>query len=128
MTRILKTLDSHVIRINGVEDHVHIIHTLPRTRSIAELIREVKKKSTKYIKLRHSHYDWIGWQNGFASFSAHYANLDELTEYVENQKLHHASSARNSSFQSELIGLLTRHGVEFDLRYLFPPDPEVLAA
>ena len=38
------------IRINGVPDHIHAVHTLPRTQSLAHVIQAVKAVSSGWIK------------------------------------------------------------------------------
>ena len=47
MSGVCKTLDSHCYRIGGVEDHIHIACTLPRTITISKLVSEIKSASSK---------------------------------------------------------------------------------
>ena len=38
--------------INSVEDHIHIVFILARTRSISEIVEEAKKGTSKWIKTK----------------------------------------------------------------------------
>lgn len=120
---VLKDLGSHVIRINAVEDHVHIIHTLPRTVTIANLLKEVKTQSTTFVKDNFAGFEDFYWQVGYGTFSVDYRKLDGLIRYVENQKEHHKSNLPHHSFEHEFKTMLKAYGLEFDIKYLFPQDP-----
>ena len=122
---VLKNMGSHVIRINAVEDHVHIIHTLPRTVCIAVLLQEVKGKSSTFVSERFEGYEEFSWQGGYATFSVDYRKLDGLIRYVENQKEHHKSDLPHHSFEHEYKMLLKAYGIEFNAKYLFPEDPYI---
>ena len=46
LATICRDLRAEIVRVGGVADHVHIVTTLPRTVSQAQLIEEVKKASS----------------------------------------------------------------------------------
>ncbi len=56
MASILKDSDCSPIIIGGIEDHVHVLCKLSRTRSISSVIEDVKKKSSKWVKTRGIEY------------------------------------------------------------------------
>lgn len=66
---ILKNCKSVPIQIGGTSDHIHILCTLPKTMSIAELSEEIKKSSSKWIKTKGSWYNNFYWQDGYSGFS-----------------------------------------------------------
>jgi REP-associated tyrosine transposase len=49
---ILSHLDCQPIIVGGAEDHVHLLATLSRTRQPAEMVKEVKRGSSLWIKER----------------------------------------------------------------------------
>ncbi len=61
---ILKTLDSKAIRINGVEDHVHIVCLLSRNHALKKIIEKVKTASSTWIKTKGPRYRSFYWQTG----------------------------------------------------------------
>ena len=109
---VCRDLGAEFVHVGGVADHVHIVTTLPRTVSQAELIEEIKKASSKWIKTLDARYRGFFWQRGYAAFSVSPSQLDVLLQYVDVQPEHH----RTRTFQEEYRELLHRHGVDFDER------------
>ena len=99
----------------NVADHVHIVTTLPRTVSQAQLIEEIKKTSSKWIKALDARYRGFFWQRGYGAFSVSPSQLDAVVQYVKAQQEHH----RTQTFQEEYRQWLRRHGVDFDERYVW---------
>src|SRR5881409_1874283 len=89
---------------------IHIVTTLPRTLSQAELIEQIKKISSKWIKTIDTRYRGFLWQRGYGAFSVSPSQLDAVLQYVEAQREHH----RTRTFQEEYRELLGTHGVDFD--------------
>ena len=114
MTGVLKNHNCHVYRINGVEDHVHIVTHLHPTVALSDLIKDIKLATTDLIKHDRLFPSFNGWQDGYGAFTYSIKEKDRLIEYVKNQQEHH----RVKTFKEELIGLLQEHGVEFDEKHL----------
>jgi putative transposase len=47
---VLKNKKCHLYRINGVEEHLHIVTHIHPSVSLASLIKDIKLASTDYIK------------------------------------------------------------------------------
>jgi len=56
LATICRDLGAELVRVGGVADHVHIVTTLPRTVSQAQLVEEIKKASSKWIKTLDARY------------------------------------------------------------------------
>ena len=54
-------------------------------------------------------------QTGYADFSLSQSNLEEVRRYIANQEVHH----RKMNFQDEVRGLLRRHDLAWDERYIW---------
>ena len=115
LATICRGLGAEVVHVGGVADHVHVVTTLPRTVSQAELLEQIKKKSSKWIKALDRHYRGFFWQRGYGAFSVSPSQLDAVLAYVRMQPEHH----RSRTFQEEYRELLRRHGVDFDERYIW---------
>jgi putative transposase len=111
---ILKNLKSIPIQIGGTSEHVHILCTLPKTMNLADLVEEVKKSSSKWIKLKGKRYANFYWQDGYGGFSVSSFHVDVIKRYILNQKQHHLKT----SFIEEYKKLLDDNGVTYDERYL----------
>ena len=107
-----RNLDSPSLQVGGVEDHVHILCQLSKTLSVADLVRELKRESSKWLKPRIANFQW---QQGYGAFSVSPSHVDALKDYIRNQQEHH----RIETYQDELRRLFRKYGVEFDERYVW---------
>src|SRR3989454_863426 len=89
LATICRDLGGEALHVSGVADHVHIVTTLPRTLSQAELIEQIKKPSSKWIKTLEARYGDFFWQRGYAAFSVSPSQLDAVLHYVQTQEEHH---------------------------------------
>ena len=111
---ILKNKNCHLYRINGVEDHIHIVTSVHPSIAVANLVKDIKLGSTSFIKEKKIFPNFGGWQDGYSAFTYHISSKDNLIEYVKNQEAHH----KTKTFKEELIELLNEHGIQFDEKYL----------
>ena len=111
---ILKNKNCHLYRINGVEDHLHIITDIHPAIALSSLIKDIKLATSEYIKEQHLFPNFDGWQDGYGAFTYSIKEKDRLIEYVKNQEEHH----KRKSFKEEYMELLKEHGIEFDEKYL----------
>ena len=112
---ILKKVGSPSIQVNCVADHAHILFALHRTRSAAEVVEEVKKASSKWLKTHGPAMRNFHWQKGYGAFSVSPSGEASVRAYILNQEEHH----RRLTFQDEFRAFLRRHGMPFDERYVW---------
>jgi REP element-mobilizing transposase RayT len=103
------------LRVGGVADHVHLLFGLSRTRTIADVVENVKTSSSKWIKSRDRTLAHFHWQAGYGAFSVSSSNTDDVVEYIRRQDEHH----RTVTFQDEFRAFLRRHEVKFDEKYVW---------
>jgi REP element-mobilizing transposase RayT len=103
------------LAVGGTSDHVHLLIGLSRDLSPAELIRDLKANSSKWIRQTYPDLSQFAWQGGYGVFSVSQSNVDDVRRYIERQEEHH----RARSFQDEFRVLLERHGIELDERYMW---------
>ncbi|HEV7925668.1 MAG TPA: IS200/IS605 family transposase [Verrucomicrobiae bacterium] len=103
------------IEIGGVEDHVHLLLSIPSTVSIAKALQLIKGGSSKWVHETFPEYRLFEWQEKYGAFSVSVSQLDNIIEYIKNQQEHH----RKMTFQEEFLALLKKHRVEFDEAYLW---------
>ena len=93
---IARKNQSSLLKINGTENHIHLLLKLNTTIAISTLLKELKAYSSGWMKKEG--YDSFGWQNGYGAFSYSKSHLSALTRYIENQKEHHQAK----SFEEEI--------------------------
>lgn len=111
---ILKNYKSNPLQIGGTSDHIHILCTLPKTMAPADLVEEIKKSSSKWIKTKGSHYNNFYWQDGYGGFSVSNSGIETVRKYILNQKKHH----EKVSFIDEYKNLLDAYGILYEDRYI----------
>ena len=112
---ILNHLQCQSIIVGGVEDHVHLLSTISRTCALAEMVKELKRGSSLWIKERAPDTVDFSWQNGYGIFSIGYSQIEEVRRYIAQQEQHH----KKCSFQEEFRRLLARYEIAFDERYVW---------
>ena len=115
LATVCRDLGAELVHVGGVADHVHIVTTLPRTLSQAQLVEQIKKASSKWIKNLDTRYRGFFWQRGYGAFSVSPSQLETVLQYIETQQEHH----RTRTFQEEYRELLRRHGIDFDEQYVW---------
>jgi len=114
MTGIIQQKGQKLIAINGTRDHVHILIGMKPTCALSDLVRELKKASSVFIREKNFSRYKFEWQEGFGAFSYSHSSLDNVIRYIDNQKEHH----RKSTFKEEYIEFLKKFNVDYKLEYL----------
>ena len=102
------------LMIGGVEDHVHVLLSLPSTLSVAKAVQLIKGNSSKWIHETFPEHQSFEWQEGYGAFSIGISGVDDTVKYIQNQAEHH----RKMSFQEEVAVFLKKHGMEYEAAML----------
>jgi len=111
----IKNTNAFPIMISGMEDHIHILTTFPRTISVADFIKRIKTSSSLWIKVKGEEFQYFAWQEGYGVFSVSPTKKQSVINYIANQKIHH----KKQSYQEELIRFLNKYEMKYDERYLW---------
>jgi REP element-mobilizing transposase RayT len=115
MAGIIKNKECYPYIIGGHSNHIHLLTSLHSSISLADLVREVKTSSNRFMKDHLSMYrNFPEWQVGYGAFTYEFRRKEGLVQYINNQDSHH----RKITFKEELIGLLKEFGIDYDERYL----------
>jgi putative transposase len=112
---IVKSVGGTLLAAGSVEDHIHLLISHPRTISPADLVKEIKIGSSRWLKERDKRCDGFHWQGGYGMFSISPGHREDLERYIANQAEHHCKT----TFQDEFRKLLTKYGVQWDERYVW---------
>ena len=103
------------MEVGGVENHIHILTTLPKDMSLSDFVRIIKTDSSRWIKKIDDYYSRFSWQVGYGAFSVSSSVVDRTANYIRNQSRHH----KRRTFRDEYKLFLEAYGVEYDERYAF---------
>ncbi|MBK9582411.1 MAG: IS200/IS605 family transposase [Saprospiraceae bacterium] len=112
---IVRNKGQKMLAINGMPDHLHFIIGMKPSCCLSDLVREIKKSSNDFINEKKFSKYKFSWQEGYGAFSYSHSALDNVIQYVNNQKEHH----RKISFKEEYKEFLEKFEVEFREKYLF---------
>lgn len=104
-----------VYAIGGIPDHIHILVSMNPDTSIADLVRDIKTNSSKWINERKFLPNKFHWQEGYGAFSYSRSQLNRVITYINNQEQHH----RHKSFKEEYLELLDKFQIDYNEEYLF---------
>ena len=112
---IIKANEAFPIKINGTENHLHILTTMSKNISLSKFVEEIKRNSSRWIKTKGDYYHFFAWQGGYSGFSVSQSKVPIVEKYIENQKEHH----KKETFQEEYVKFLREYNVDFDEKYLW---------
>jgi REP element-mobilizing transposase RayT len=115
MATVLQNLHCAPVLINSVEDHIHLLFDLARTVTVSQVVEDVKKSSSKWIKTQEREFATFAWQSGYGAFAVSESKVETVRQYIANQREHH----RTKTFQEEYRAFLVRHNIVFDERYVW---------
>lgn len=110
---ILSNIGSYVNEIYANPEHIHILCSLPRTITIADLISTIKTSSSKWLKKKG--IKKFSWQDGYGSFSVSASKIQVVERYLLNQNQHHKSI----SFKDELRRFFREYDIDYDEKYVW---------
>ena len=87
-----KALGGQVFAVNGTEDHVHLAVTIPAKVPVADFVGEVKGSSSFHINHMPEKQWRLDWQRGYGAVTFRRDNLQQVVDYIRQQKEHHRSA------------------------------------
>ena len=106
---------SKLLAAGGTLNHLHLLVSMSKNIGLSELVGDIKRDSSKWIKTKGNEYQNFRWQDGFGAFSVGYTQLEGVKRYIENQKQHHAGI----SFENEFRYFLKKYNVDYDERFVW---------
>jgi putative transposase len=113
MAGIVNNNECGPLIVGGHTDHVHLLVSVRSTTQASELVKEIKRASSIWLKTKDRMLSKFAWQTGYGVFSVSYSNLQTVRAYIARQAERH----RKMPWDREFRALLVKHGIEFDERY-----------
>jgi putative transposase len=112
---IVKNKKCFLYRINGMEDHIHLLSDLHPSIALADYLRDIKSSTSLWLKQQGKFSSFEGWADGYAALTYSWQDKEMIVNYIKNQQEHH----KKETFEEEYRRLLEEHGITIDERY-FP--------
>jgi putative transposase len=109
INELFNTSGCHVISINGMSDHVHVLFIQNSDIDLSILMKLVKSGITYYINSNSLVKKQFSWQKGYLAFPVPMSSLPRVRAYIQNQKEYHERNTVEEECE-ELI-----KGIEFDV-------------
>jgi len=107
MAGIFTELDSPALIINSMPEHIHVLFRLSKNVTLAKLMEEVKKSSSKWMKRQPLATNSFYWQKGYGAFAVNDSHVHVVTRYIANQKKHH----QKMTYREEVEKLMAKYNV-----------------
>ena len=111
---ISKNKNCKLYRINGIEDHIHLLVDLHPSIALADYVKDIKVASNLWMKESGKFPEFGGWQVSYGAFTYSVKEKHVLINYIKNQKIHHCSESSIEEFRRMLV----ENEVDFDESYL----------
>jgi REP element-mobilizing transposase RayT len=115
---IIKNNGSVLFRINGMEDHVHILSDLHPSIALADYVKDIKVASSRWMKESGFFPGFKGWGIKYCALTYSYQERGRVMNYIKNQQEHH----KEESFQDEIKRLFKEHGIDLDEKWFWQDE------
>jgi REP element-mobilizing transposase RayT len=103
----------YLLRVNGIENHVHLLVDVNPQTNISSLIQQLKHDSSVWMYDSPMFPHWQGWCEGYFACSVTPKMKDAVIEYIKGQKVHHGRMDMKEEYEK----LVRNAGLEFNGYY-----------
>ena len=89
MWRIIEDMKCRLLRIGGIANHVHILLDFHPSVALADLMKNVKGKSSTWMGHTQGYIRFKGWASEYFASTISPDQKDAVIEYIKGQELHH---------------------------------------
>ncbi len=111
----MRKRETVLIAGNGTANHVHLLISMSKKFALSDLVREIKKASSLWIKQKGAEFENFHWQDGYGAFSVGQTQIEDVKKYIARQKEKHDSQ----NFEDEMRGFYQKYQMPFDEDYLW---------
>ena len=101
------------LAVGGVDNHAHVLLSLPATMPLSKAVQLIKGGSSKWMNDGGAKN--FAWQEGYGAFSVGISQRPDTIAYIKNQPEHH----QKRGFEEEFVAFLKKHGIEYDAKYVW---------
>jgi putative transposase len=99
--RKAEELDLKIHSAGNVEEHVHVVLSIPPKIAVADCVRHLKGASTFAINHMPGSDSKFRWQGGYGALTVGERSLEIVMEYAAKQKEHHRENKLIAVYERE---------------------------
>jgi REP element-mobilizing transposase RayT len=108
----MKSKNCVLYRINGTENHVHLLFSLHPTLALSDFMRDLKAATSWTLKRTKGYENFCAWSEGYAALTYSLNDKETIVNYIKNQREHH----KTKTFREEYEKFLSEMGLVLDER------------
>ena len=108
ISKIIENKKSRLIKINGIQDHIHVLVDLHPSIALSDLVKSIKQSTSKRISETHYLPLFEGWASEYYASSVSPSHVEAVKEYIEKQTEHHLEKG----YELEIREFVTKMGLE----------------
>ncbi len=81
--------DIQVVRMNGGEDHIHIVIEMLPTQQLMQITRQIKDRTSEFVNASKMISSDFSWQETYTAFTVSPGNLQQTIDYIDRQEEYH---------------------------------------
>ncbi len=86
---IIRNNKCFLYKMNGISNHIHMLIDLNPAVALANLVRDLKRASSFWLKSNPNFPEFRDWGEGYFAASLSQADLEACKAYIANQEKHH---------------------------------------
>lgn len=112
---IARKHQSRLLSAGGTANHIHLLVSQSKNIALSDLLEELKKSSSKWLKTQDESLSDFHWQDGYGAFSIGASQISAVKTYLAKQKQHH----QRRTFKEEFVELLEKYDIAYNEKYLW---------
>ena len=103
ITHIAKKEECHVYRVGGMENHIHLLVSIPADKTVSKIVQNIKRESSIVLGKHPNFPNWEGWNEGYGAFTCSWSDKNNVINYIKRQREHHLTVSAEDEFREFLI-------------------------
>lgn len=107
---IVKTRQGMLVDTAAMPEHIHLLLGLHPSVALADMVRDIKAISSKWLNQTYNRRGWFRWQPGYGAFTVSESQITKVRKFFLRQHQHH----QQLTSEEEFVRFVERHGFEYD--------------
>ena len=90
----------HVLAVNGVEDHIHLLLQLMPSQNLSQVVRSIRAGAASWINESKFLTTEVEWEENYIAYSVSPSGLKQQKEYIEKQEEYHKTKTIDNELEA----------------------------